>query len=318
MRRRGFTLIEILIVVTILLVLTFVIITAFRGNEGQKVRDGGRSVQSTILGARDRALHARKLRGFRIMRDASDTNIGTGFAYIQPLDLLEYGPNAIQLERIDVDGTPGPDGNEVLIVRGAPGNDWSTLTEFFPSVPRIRIPSKTGEWYQFQVLTTGPYALTAANPVLRLVRPFVDASGNPGNNIAFNFSSAYSSADLDVGYELLPNVAPMALPSGVVIDLANSSPAARGDILFSPRGMIAGTTAAGGPIYFLLRDIRDVVEGVNPADNTVAIQRDQMIVALFPQTGHVQIYPVDRTDVDGNNVADDLFRFAKLGSAAGG
>jgi hypothetical protein len=121
-----------------------------------------------------------------------------------------------------------------------------------------------------------------------------------------------------VGYELLPNVPPMSLPSGVVIDLANSSPAARGDILFSPRGMIAGTAAAVGPIYFMLRDIRDVVEGINPADNTVVVQRDQMIVALFPQTGHVQIYPVDRTDANGDNVSDDLFRFAKLGSAAGG
>lgn len=316
-RNRGFTLIEILVVITILLILTALVIAAFRGNEAQKVRDGGRSVQSSILAARDRALHAGKMRGIRINRDPSDTNLGVGLSYVQPLDYLAYGPNAISLERIDLDGDSIPDPPaDVTIVRGVAGTDWASLSQFFPTNPRIRI---NGKWYFFDVLMSGPYALSAANPVLRLTTPFEDNSGSPGNIVAFNTTSAYASCELDIGNELLPLHQPMSLPTGVVFDLNNSSPAARGDIMFSPRGMITGPVVAQGPIYLLLRDIRDVTEGINPANMTAGIvHRDMLIVAIFPQTGHVQNFPVDMTDSDANGTADDLFRFAKLGSAAGG
>jgi prepilin-type N-terminal cleavage/methylation domain-containing protein len=338
--RRGFTLVEILIVIGVLLVLTYLTVAIFRGTSGDRIRTAGRLGQSAILGARDRALHAKEKRGFRIIRDPQDSGAGIGFAYLQPIETLTYGPQSIQLERPDwnANGVVDTDEQDVVIVRGfdlpdaIPHTDWHTLTDFFASPARIRIPAGTGQWYVFFWANSGPYALNASNQYLQLTTPYIDP-GTPGF-VAHDRFSTFSSCDIEMASELLPNHAPISLPSGVLIDL-NYSPdiAARWpapaniDIMFTPRGTVSGYLAALGPIHFLLRDVRDMTEGNNPhwvgVDNPAdplqqAQKHETMILTIFPQTGHVATYPIDPTDADANGQADDLFRFAKIGSQAGG
>ena len=319
MRRRGFTLIEILVVVTILLILVGLTVTAFRASDGQRVRDGSRTLQSAIMGARDRALQSKQPRGLRVIRDPNDQNVGLGIAYLQPLDYLTYGPNAVSLERVDIAAPAGTaDSSDVTIVRGVPGTDWASLASLFPVNPRIRIigASGSGQWYRFSYDTTGPYALTSANPVLRLTSPYIDPGVASPAVVAWG---PVLSVEIDMGTELLPMHQPISLPSGVVIDLNRSSAAARQDIMFSPRGMVTGPVAAGGPIYLLLRDVQDVTNGVDPTTIVPGVEpRDMLVVCVFPQTGHCAVYPVDRTDSNGDNTVDDLCRLAKLGSTAGG
>jgi hypothetical protein len=135
-----------------------------------------------------------------------------------------------------------------------------------------------------------------------------------------------SSCEIELAPELLPNHAPISLPSGVVIDLDFSSPnvvanwpatppATNINLMFSPRGMISGPLSALGPIHFLLNDIQDATQGLSPIDP--ANKGEKLILTIFPQTGNVATFPIDPTDADNNGVADDLFRFAKIGSTAG-
>lgn len=344
-KRRGFTLTELIIVIAILLLLTVIAVGVYRSNSGSdKMRSGARTAQSAFLGARDRALHAKARRGLRLLRDPQDANTIYGFAYLQPIENLQYADLSIQLERPDwnTDGDVADAGeDQVVIVRGfdppdaLPHTDWHRMTDFFSTPPKIRIPAGTGQWYTFFWETSGPYALNQANQYLVLTTAFVDP-GVPGP-IAHARTSAYASCDIELAPELLPAHAPISLPSGIVIDLPNSSPNVAAnwpatptpvniDIMFSPRGMVQGPLAALGPIHFLLRDVQDVTEGINPADVAAGVQhRELMVLTIHPQTGHVQTYPADQTDARINatgangqdQIADDLFHFAKIGSKAG-
>lgn len=338
--RRAFTLIEILVVITIIIVLTVLVVSVYNMNAGgDKIRSAARTAQSAFLGARDRALHAKAARGIRLIRDPSDLTLVTGFAYIQPMDVLQYGPQSIELLRRDespADNVPDPPG-DVVIVHGFvdPGGsppknpappyvDWYSLTDFFSNPARIRIPAGTGQWYTFTWTSTGKYALTSNQAYLQLTSPFTDP-GAPGV-VAHDRSSGNSSCEIELSPELLPNHAPISLPSGVVIDLDFSSlnvntnwpagpPSTNINLMFSPRGMVTGPLSALGPIHFLLNDVQDATQGLNPIDSKNKGQK--LILTIFPQTGNVATYPIDPTDLDGNGTADDLFRFAKLGSTAG-
>lgn len=321
-RRKGFTLVELLVVIGILLAITGLVITAFRPTASSVMRDAGRIAQSAVLGARDRALHAKARRGFRLLIDPADPNIATGFLYLQPIEVQTYGPQAIQLERPDNDGDGTLDSNDVVIVHGfrtlpppEPNVDWPTIQPFFSEPPRVRIPAGTGNWYTFFVPTTGAYVTTASDTYLWLTTPFVD-SGAPGQIAHPRVSATFSSCDIEMAPEIMPNSQPISLPSGIVIDLNLSSQSARQSIMFSPRGMVAGSLSGLGPIHLLLRDVRDYTEGRDPADQ--GLVGDQSVLTLNPQTGHCQTYPVDPTDADSDGIADDPFRFAKTGSRQGG
>jgi prepilin-type N-terminal cleavage/methylation domain-containing protein len=340
--RSAFTLIEILVVVTIILVLTALVVTVYNANTGSdKVRSAARTAQSAVLGARDRALHAGARRGIRLVRDPQDTNLVTGFVYIQPIDNLQYGLNygglPIQIEYIN----PGS-GLVPRLVRGTGADvDWDFLDQNnLLSYPhRVRIPvGSAGQWYVFQNVQVVPmsnpkqvtFELTAD-----LASPDIAAPGAPPNNIAVQSASSNASCEIEVGFEILPNHAPITLPSGVVIDLKYSgrgdfgrggqsladelgvSPQAAMDAVFSPRGMITGPVAARGPIYLLLNDVQDATQNLNPTDPTN--KGEKLVLAIFPQTGNVATFPIDPdpTDVDGDSRPDNLFRYAKIGSTSG-
>jgi len=104
------------------------------------------------------------------------------------------------------------------------------------------------------------------------------------------------------------------------------------DVMFSPRGNVTGTVAAMGAMFFCIRDLRDATNGINPAQvgpvNGIPApipQGDCLILAVFPQTGLVQTYDLDLTDIltNGTNagppdgMADNVFNFAQRGMSAG-
>lgn len=107
---RGFTLVELLVVVAIMLIMTGLVVGVFRTTmDSDRVRSAARQVQSAVMGARDRAIHARAVgpassapRGLRLVHDTTDPSTVTSMVYIQPVPNQFYGHGAghrIQFER---------------------------------------------------------------------------------------------------------------------------------------------------------------------------------------------------------------------------
>jgi hypothetical protein len=85
-------------------------------------------------------------------------------------------------------------------------------------------------------------------------------------------------------------------------------------------------------MHFLMRDLKDAASGFNPfavgdpaSANPDLNTGDRLILTLFPQTGLVQVFEMDPTDVLTNGtlagppdgLADNPFNFAQQGKSAG-
>jgi hypothetical protein len=339
-----------LVVISILLILAVLVWAVFKPSNTDKMRSAARIAQSALLGAKDRALHAKELRGVRLIRDITDPTLAPGFVYLQPLPMLTYPAGSFRLDRLDVNPHDNvPDSADIMIVRGnsapaTPTVDWDTKAQFFSNPGRIRIPKDSGQWYTFTWSPSGSYPLSAANEVLQLMTPFAQQPTDPlyfypASMTGWLPSSAFSSCDIQLGNDVLPFHQPISLPSGIVIDLKYCSTNVQTlagiggtttppvDIMFSPRGGVAGYLAGLGPMHFVLRDLKSATAGVDPR-NLAAVQTanaDLMVLTVFPQTGLVQVFEIDPTDLVDNasgaagadGLADDLFSFAKQGKAAG-
>jgi len=340
--RRAFTLIELLVVIGILLTLATLALAVYNaGAASERTRSAARIVQSAFLGARDRASHARDLCGVRFVRDLTDSSLVTAFAYVAPLENRKYGGSAgsgstIQILRPDANSDgQGTDatGPDAIYIAGS-GVDWLRLdSEGFFALPttRVRIPAGTGTWYSLQPLagqTASPwFAQTRGSTVLlTLAGPFASPESASPNVVAVDTTSPQASCEIELAHDLVPFHQPIGLPSGVVIDLdwsssnvqalwpANSSLTAI-EIMFSPRGNVAGPVAAMGPLHFLLNDLGDAAANLNPIDPKN--RGDKLVLSVFPQTGLVATFPIDPTDADSDGIADDLFHFARIGATTG-
>ncbi len=326
--RRAFTLTELLIVVGILLLLSLVSLAIVRGGRSEEnMRLGARVAQSAFLGAKDRAVHAKEMRGIRATFDPQNANLITGFYYVAPVVHELYPARSIRLERLDaIDNTTGKppadglaDSQDVVIVRGVGGQtDWFASSSRFASPLQIRIPARTGRWYQFD---TSP--LSATSEALLLVTPYAyDIQRQAPSVIACDVDfDTTNSCEIQFGNDLLPFQEPMPLPAGVVIDLRYCSPGVRLlvsqwiDVMFAPAGHITGTAGGLGLLAFTLRDQSDAIAGLDPSNPNC--HGSCLVVSLNPSTGLVQTYPADLADANGDGIADNLFSFVQAGKAAG-
>lgn len=373
--RRAFTLVELLVVITIILILATLTFAVFNaGRSSDKARSAARVVQSAFLGAKDRALHAGSQRGVRLIRDATDQSLVTGFVFLQPITVDPNNPGrylypsgSIELERLDQspqDNIADSPDSGVVIVRGfdpsspsaglvppPPANpqyvNWVQISPFFTTPGRIRIPAGNGQWFTFVTNTSGVYALGQGNEVLQLLSPFPQQGNAYPAQVAWFPSSGFSSCEIELIAEPVPFHSPIALSSGMVIDVSNSSQNIRSlsvdsagnnlniDIMFSPRGMVGGFLAGVGPLHFAIRDIQDATipdpnplwtgQRLDPANQldpknpttSPGIKGDILILSIFPQTGLVATFEADLTDANGDGHADNLFSFAQAGMSAG-
>jgi prepilin-type N-terminal cleavage/methylation domain-containing protein len=343
---RAFTLVEILVVITILVLVSSFAFAVFHvGRSSERTRSAARIAQSALAAAKDRALHAKDLRGVRLIRDLADPTLVTGFAYLAPLTNEIAGNLAGQPAQNDVAVTrpnlPGSSDATQVVISGAQGLAWFTQDKngLWPAAALpIRIPAQTGAWYYLARQQTSPpyWGTLDASGILMLTLQTAYQGGNvwPPNANAIDPTDANASCEIQLGSDLLPFHQPIPLPSGVVIDLDNSSPNVAGlwpatsvpaniDLMYSPQGRISGPLAGLGPIHFLLNSLADASQNLSPIDP--GNQGDKLILTLFPQSGLVATFPIDPTDLVNNQtgnpgpdgIADDLFHFAKAGSAAG-
>lgn len=272
-RRSGFTLVELLVVITILLVLATLVFAVFRTGAGSdRMRSAARIVQSAFLGAKDRALHAKDLRGVRFTRDLNNPLLVTGFMYLQPLPLQTA-------QGITVSSPSGTTNPILVTIPAAQGTSWYAQDQAgiwpYQSV-QVRIPSQTGAWYQLLRQSGSPPYWGQLNQnndlVLTLAAPFQGGSPPPAPYaVSPTTTPTLASCDVVLGQELLPFHQPIQLTAATVVDLTACSSNVQSlagigagatvqpniDIMFSARGMIAGPLVAQGPMHMMLRDIQD-------------------------------------------------------------
>lgn len=233
--RRGFTLIEMLVVVGIMLLLTTLVVMLWNSNaESERVRGGARQLQSSFLALRDRAFHAKAPRGFRLRVDPADPTVVTGMVYIAPTE--DWREGSVQLVRSDLDNadksgdgsldsnTVNPDAygvpsNSARYVVGY-GTEWKRLydRQLLVDGARIRL-SSTGSWY---TVTVNSDLINDTSEKLILNTPYRIPEPTTGS-YALPSVVAYAPSDyiLELAPSPLPDEKPIQLPAGMVIDLDN-------------------------------------------------------------------------------------------------
>ena len=338
LERTGFTLIELIIVVAILLILATLTLAIFNStNESDRIRSSARQLQSALLGARDRAIRAKEARGLRLLRDPA-TNTISSMVYIGSPEIWREGTIAIGREDFSpADQTP--DNGSVTIVRGW-NTDWQLLFQqgLLTNGARIKIPAdSTGSWYTVDTifLASAPsYPMSYPSPADDILVLTGSGFRTPAIYTGVNaFDPMQPNIDgvgnylLELQPAILPGQEPLKLSSGIVIDVTHSklptlSASNSLDIVFSPRGLVAsGDVLASGLLHFYLCTQEDAIMNLNAADVTRNAadpnSGEKLILTLFPQTGNLATFPVNAVDGNGNQLADDPFSFAKTGGTAG-
>ena len=332
LHRSAFTLIELMVVITVMLILTTITVMSVNfSNNADRMRAGARQMQSLLGGARDKAIYAKEIRGLRLLLDPNDNHAVSAVQYIGSPERDTQGT----LTFISVD-----------TVRDTLGTTrWPSLIKrgFLNVGSRIQIPRDTGTWYTVAAIKD--------STTLQLNRPNRDQPG----------SSAQVSFALELGPGILGDSQPVQFPSGVVIDLDGSQvpiawrPSAAAvsyqtqtpmDILFTPRGTVIGDCATLGMIHLHFADTGDVLnwhqiggrssanytslpfvpadDPAAPANTPPVVARDRILVTLGTRTGAASVFHVDVTNtvvsptspIETNKLADDPFRFAETGEVA--
>lgn len=336
----GFTLVELLVAIAILVILATFAISAFRGNDSDRISAATSTLRNALEGARSRAIKSGQVRGLRLITDPNDGRIVTSMIYVGAPD-------------------PGYDEDAKGVVIGNSGN-WTFKTSAgtwddlytrgllnFPT--RIEIPKDSGNWYIAQ-----SYQGTGTNTIL-LAGHYQPCQWNTSiapsggwSPIPTDPSNASQSRSLEYRIELsptiLPGSEPILLPQTTCIDLDGSDiPWSRPtsnigaygtamDILFSPKGDIVGPAKTKGLIHLRIAasaDLllaRNVVSGLpnitaNGSPVVVANpEHGHKLVSIFAQTGGVIISDVFSNtsgySTYNDSAAPSPFRYAIHGKEA--
>lgn len=340
--RHGFTLIELLIVMSIMITLLAITAAVIKINiDADRVRGAARSIQSYLLGARDRAIYAKEPRGVRLIVNAANPRTVSSMVLIQP---TEPWNGQVQLLPVDTNMPWDSVTNPMRRVRLRYPNilpNWLQLNQqnllTAESHPRIKIPANNrGVWYVIDAVD-----VAGANQDLLLTTPYRNPNPTGINN---------EPAQIELPPSVVPNEEPMQLPRNVVIDLdacSTNRAAYPGnklpnvwknfsvspfsykkqlDLMFSPRGSITGTAAASGIIHLYLTEMTAADLQLDAAySGTSPSIPDKNVVTLFTRTGNVITSPINTTDTLNNSdgslspdgIADDPFFFPERGEVAG-
>lgn len=252
--RQGFTLVELVIVITIILVITTLVLLVLPSlSNYQKTSRGSGLLQEWLLTAKQRAMRDQVPRGLRLLMPDS-ANLVRSAQYIeQPDDLT---------------------GGKVGIHNAPSFNMTSGSADFsggFAAPPSLSWPAQTND---FLLLQGQLYRITAVNSSSSLT-VFPSASGDVPDTT--NYSVIRTP-------RVLVGEAPMLLPQDVVVDLNLSvMPLDVGgfDILFSPSGAVLRNGTTTSKFFLWVRD--GTLDPANPGE--------QVVIAVYSRTGLIASQP---------------------------
>ncbi len=249
-RRSGFTLVELLMVITIMLLLMSITVYSVNfARDSDRVSSNASKVQSFLAGARDRAIYSRSPKGVRFFLDSEDDpNAGTGqrrtvsaMYYIDPgqfwsdgaIELYRWDPNFNGRTNLPASGGSNPDINGdgtpdnpalIWMVAGLKENKWWELKRrgLLVDGVRMRIPAgPTGTWYpvdtRFIDITSAP----TNTQWLVLQIPYADPGDTDIRRAKAFELGGPETYELQLPPSIMPNQ-PALMVDGVVIDLDGS------------------------------------------------------------------------------------------------
>ncbi|HEV3256418.1 MAG TPA: type II secretion system protein [Gemmataceae bacterium] len=299
-RRPGFTLIEMLVVITIIILLASLTVAFLPSiNDHKKASDGASIVQNTLLLAKQRALRDQAPRGVRLIPDPSNKNYASSLQYIEQPDDFTGGT---------VTGPVGAAPVETFTFSGV--DLWGG---FGPSDPTVW-PVQPGDYLVMQqtnlyliigvsastmVQAMGPSSASGTTSDYRIVRAprplLAEAPVELPQDVAIDLTGVGQS-----------NPPPPVTRSIIVPDFhAPPSLAKPGvshlDILFSPSGAVVRQGSKAGKFILWVRDI-----------TKPDLDGDQVLVTVYTRTGMVVPHPADPT----NNYANP-YTFTEDGRDSG-
>ena len=300
-KRSAFTLVEMLVAITIFAILATIAITSLSDTGNDRVPAAARQLRSMLGGSQSRAAKSKSPRGVRLL--------------VEPGAL----PNMALVKSLVYVGTNQDIAGDLQSVTTASGRN----VQLNPS----------GIGWEIQQAASEPVLWSALAPVQLKVGQRIFLTWERQHGTQEFIINAISAPDkliivgheapraldgkptyrLELEPEILSNNEPVTLPRGTVIDLdASSIPSSFRptvakpyvDLMFGPRGSLWGdlATSGSGPLHFYVGDEEDCLTNrPSPAPTPYFIAtavRPRRVVSILPGTG--QIVPSEYNEASGS------------------